>query len=68
MLFQVVVIFLPILNFFQISCKRGKVHCLRFGAAEISNKQDIPELQFLLNISFSFINTESILILIVSFH
>ena len=22
------VIFLPILNFFQISCKRGKVHCL----------------------------------------
>ena len=26
MLFQAVVIFLPILNFFQISCKGGKVH------------------------------------------
>ena len=28
MLFQAVVIFLPILNFFQISCKRGKVHSI----------------------------------------
>ena len=26
MLFQAVVIFLPILNFLKISCKRGKVH------------------------------------------
>ena len=27
MLFQAVVIFLPILNFLKISCERGKVHC-----------------------------------------
>ena len=27
MLFQAVVIFLPILDFLKISCKRGKVHC-----------------------------------------
>ena len=30
MLFQAVVIFLPILNFFQISCERGKVHWYLF--------------------------------------
>ena len=29
MLFQAVVIFLPILNFLKISCKRGKVHYWR---------------------------------------
>ena len=29
MLFQAVVIFLPILNFFKISCKRGKVHSVK---------------------------------------
>ena len=36
MLFQAVVIFLPILNFFQISYKGGKVHSLMVDKMAVS--------------------------------
>ena len=46
MLFQAMVIFLLILNFFQISCKGGKVHCMLLFCPFLLNKS---RLIFIMN-------------------
>ena len=54
MLFQAVVVFLPILNFFQISCKRGKVHCDNMYSKYLLDKVVLSGVFCLIDVNASF--------------